>query len=66
VAVAVGDVVEEVEQFMVGEAVIMVGVDDTTEAVRSARDIHGAATAILARIIDRTAEKYMVDDVLMG
>jgi hypothetical protein len=66
VAVAIGDVVEEVEQFVVGEATSMVAVDDTTKAVLSTRSAHGAAKAVLARNIERRAEKCMVGDVLMG
>jgi hypothetical protein len=53
VTVAVGDGVEDIEQFEV---------DDTAEAMISARGIHGAAKAALARNIDRMAEKYIVDD----
>jgi succinyl-CoA synthetase alpha subunit len=62
VTVAVGDGVEDIEQFEVADKMGAVAVDDTAEAMISARGIHGAAKAALARNIDRMAEKYIVDD----
>jgi hypothetical protein len=63
VTVAVGDVVEDVEQFEVASDMGMMAVDTTADVMLSARGIHGAAEAVLARNIERMAEKYMFGDV---
>jgi hypothetical protein len=65
-SVAIADVVEDVEQFEVADETGMVAVDDTTEAVLSARGIHGAAITILAKSVERMTKNFIVGDGSTG